>query len=195
MSVRNSLLAVLTMGPAYGFQLHGELARRTGGRRSVNVGQIYGTLERLIAQDAVESAGSTADGLPLYRLTETGRTEALSWLHDTRSGSGDEWNDMLERVMIASSLPHVDLASVLDGYRSAWQSRLAARTAEPDSGQGLLADAAAAAQGRAALAWLSVVAGLAGDQGTGPSMHRELSALRPKRGRRPAPAVSARPHR
>lgn len=195
MSVRNSLLAVLTMGPAYGFQLHGELARRTGGRRSVNVGQIYGTLERLMTQGAVESAGTTADGLPLYGLTEAGRTEAVDWLHDTRSGSGDEWNDMLERVMIASSLPHIDLAVVLAGYRSAWQSRLAASTAEPGSGQDLLADAADAAQGRAALVWLTAVAGLAGDQGDGPPLHRELSGLRPKRGRRPAPAAVSRPPR
>ena len=56
MSVRSSLLAILTMGPAYGFQLHGELAVRTAGRRSVNVGQIYATLERLVVQGAVESA-------------------------------------------------------------------------------------------------------------------------------------------
>ncbi|QYF74802.1 PadR family transcriptional regulator [Cryobacterium sp. PAMC25264] len=193
MSVRNSLLAVLTMGPAYGFQLHGELARRTGGRRSVNVGQIYATLERLMTQGAVESAGTTADGLPLYGLTDTGRTEAVAWLHDTRSSSGDEWNDMLERVMIASSLPHIDLTVVVAGYRSAWQCRLAAQATEPDSGQDQLADAADAAQGSAALAWLTEVAGLAGEQGDGPPLHRELSGLRPKRGRRPAPAGSSRP--
>ena len=50
MAVRDALLALLTAGPAYGFQLHGGLAARTGGRRTVNVGQTYATLDRLTRQ-------------------------------------------------------------------------------------------------------------------------------------------------
>src|SRR5687767_9505885 len=45
MAVRDALLTLLTMGPAYGFQLHGGVGARTGGRRQVNVGQTYATLE------------------------------------------------------------------------------------------------------------------------------------------------------
>ena len=184
MSVRSSLLAILTMGPAYGFQLHGELAERTAGRRSVNVGQIYSTLERLVGQGAVEPAGSTSDGLPLYRLTAAGRTEALAWLGGTDSGPGAEWNDMLDRVLIASSLPEVDLGPVLAGYRTAWRVRLD-RDGEPggsigNTGQDQLGRAAQDLQARAALAWLDTVAG------TGVPLHRGQSQLRPKRGRRPA---------
>lgn len=183
MSVRSSLLAILTMGPAYGFQLHGELATRTAGRRSVNVGQIYSTLERLVGQGAVEPAGSTPDGLPLYRLTAAGRTEALVWLQDTDSGPGAAWNDMLDRVLIASSLPQVDLGPLLAGYRTAWLVRLD-RDGEGgsigDTGQEQLGRAAQELQARAALAWLDTVAG------TGMPLHRGLSQLRPKRGRRPA---------
>ena len=186
MSVRSSLLAILTMGPAYGFQLHGELTTRTAGRRSVNVGQIYSTLERLVGQGAVEPAGSTSDGLPLYRLTASGRTEALAWLLDTDSGPGAEWNDMLDRVLIASSLPHVDLAPVLAGYRTAWLARLP-RDGEPvgspgETGQDRLGRTAQDLQARAALTWLEAV------PDTGIHLHRGLSQLRPKRGRRPAAA-------
>lgn len=47
MSVRDGLLALLTLGPAYGLQLHAELLDRAAHRRRVNVGQIYSTLERL----------------------------------------------------------------------------------------------------------------------------------------------------
>ena len=39
MAVRDALLALLSAGPAYGFQLHRGLAARTGGRRAINVGQ------------------------------------------------------------------------------------------------------------------------------------------------------------
>jgi DNA-binding PadR family transcriptional regulator len=190
-SVRNSLLAILTMGPAYGFQLHGELATRTGGRRTVNVGQIYSTLDRLVHQGSVEAAGSTGDGLPLYRLTGGGRAEGLAWLRATDSDSGAEWNDMLDRVLIASSLPHVDLVPLLAGYRTAWLSRLnrgpdPART-PGESGQEQLGAAAQLQQARAALAWLDTVSAAAdwSPAGGEPRLHRELSLLRPKRGRRP----------
>ena len=192
MSVRKALLAILTMGPAYGFQLHGELATRTAGRRTVNVGQIYSTLERLVSQGSVEAAGSTEDGLPLYRLTDDGHAQALDWLRETDSESGADWNDMLDRVLIASSLPHVDLGPLLAGYRTAWLLRLN-RGGDPaprpaGSGQDQLAGTAQLLQARAALAWLDAVAAVA-DRAPAteePRLHRELSLLRPKRGRRPS---------
>jgi DNA-binding PadR family transcriptional regulator len=187
-SVRSSLLAILTMGPAYGFQLHGELAERTAGRRLVNVGQIYGTLERLVGHGAVESAGSTLDGLPLYQLTGPGRVEAMTWLHATTSAAGDEWNEMLERVLIASSLPHVDTAALLRDYRETWLLRRATID-QPAAGQAGLSAAADAAQATAALAWLDGVGAQfadAADPSGARGFHRELSPVRPKRGRRPA---------
>jgi DNA-binding PadR family transcriptional regulator len=192
-SVRSSLLAILTMGPAYGFQLHGELVARTAGRRIVNVGQIYGTLERLVAHGSVESAGSTTDGLPLYQLTGPGRAEAMSWLHDTSSAGGDDWNEMLERVLIASSLPHVDTRAVVRAYHDVWSARLAATTTPgvQAGGQADLSAAADAAQADAALAWLAGVTARLADPAGAPGaagnhrFHRELSLDRPKRGRRP----------
>lgn len=190
MSVRSSLLAILTIGPAYGFQLHGELHARTAGRRSVNVGQIYSTLERLIDQGAVESAGRTPDGLPLYRLTGAGRAEALAWLHGTDSGPGAEWNDMLDRVLIGSSLAHIDLATLIDAYRGAWQRRLDRPVQAGQSGQAELNAAAEQAQATAALRWLDTVSMLAAGAGRrAGAFHLELSPVRPRRGRRPASAV------
>ena len=192
MSVRNLLLAILTMGPAYGFQLHGELVTRTAGRRTVNVGQIYSTLERLVRQGSVEAAGHTEDGLPLYRLTDDGRAQALLWLQETDSDSGADWNDMLDRVLIASSLPHVDLGPLLAGYRTAWLRRLDVDGARGgplgETGQEQLATAAQLLQAHAALAWLDTVAAVADSppEDEERRLHRELSLLRPKRGRRPS---------
>ena len=53
MSVRDGLLAILSLGPAYGLQLHSELASRSPHRGPVNVGQIYATLDRLVARGLV----------------------------------------------------------------------------------------------------------------------------------------------
>lgn len=196
MSVRNSLLAILTMGDAYGFQLHGELDARTAGRRRVNVGQIYSTLERLVVQGAVESAGSTPDGLPLYRLTDLGRTEALTWLHGTESATGDDWDEMVERILIASSLPQIDVIGIVHRYREAWAVRLGVTELGPTTGQTRLAAAADGAQAHAALGWLDTVGALL-QEGISPSaghaspvFHREFNLERPKRGRRPSLAAA-----
>ena len=201
MSVRSCLLAILTIGPAYGFQLHGELESRTAGRRVVHVGQIYGTLERLVKHQAVESAGSTADGLPLYRITALGRAEALHWLTDTESAPGDEWNDLVDRVLIAASLPHplvpgVDARDIVAGYRRRWQAvaefaaltpagRTPADTASARTGAERLAGAARAALAAAALAWLRDVDAMLADSSAETFRHG-LNDVRPKRGRRPA---------
>lgn len=188
MSVRSGLLVILTIGPAYGFQLHGELQSRTAGRRTVNVGQIYGTLDRLVTQGTVESAGSTDDGLPLYRLTDAGRDEALSWLFDTGSPVGEEWSDLVDRVLLASSLPDADALGLIADYRAHWQRP---RDEVATTGQDRLAAAAASALARAALAWLDEAqAALAGDAAA--AFRRELSQARPRRGRRPAAAAPAR---
>lgn len=188
MSVRDGLLAILTVGPAYGFQLHGELRARTAGRRSVNVGQIYGTLDRLVRQGAVESAGATSDGLPLYRLTDSGRAEAWAWIHATDCTPGEEWNDLVSRVLLACSLPGVDPVAVIAAHRAAW-ARSPMQTMD-GPGAERLAVHADALLSRAALAWLDEVEGELRRNGSA-AFRREFSQERPRRGRRPAASYVA----
>lgn len=192
-TVRNGLLSILTIGPAYGFQLHGELSSRTAGRRNVNVGQIYSTLERLVRQGAIESAGSTDDGLPLYRLTANGRAEAAEWLTSTGSAVGEEWNDLVDRVLLASSLPDGNALGLIAAYREHW---LGVDANLGTSAQDRLSAAAERALAAAALEWLDharrrVEDGSRVEGGSPGSFTRDLSAVRPKRGRRPAQASSA----
>ncbi|NQX14536.1 PadR family transcriptional regulator [Rathayibacter sp. VKM Ac-2857] len=118
MSVRDGLLALLTLGPAYGLQLHAELLDRAAHRRRVNVGQIYSTLDRLRERGLVAAAGSTEDGLPLHALTDEGRAEALAWLSGDGASAEEDWDDVLDRILLASSLSDADLDAVLDAYRS-----------------------------------------------------------------------------
>ncbi|WP_022883987.1 PadR family transcriptional regulator [Glaciibacter superstes] len=186
-TVRNGLLSILTIGPAYGFQLHGELSSRTAGRRNVNVGQVYGTLERLARQGSIESAGSTDDGLPLYRLTAAGRAEASEWLTSTESAVGEEWNDLIDRVLLASSLPDGDALGLIAAYREHW---LGVGGNLGASGQDRLAAGADQALATAALDWLEHARRLVED-GSSDSFRRDLSAVRPRRGRRPATASAS----
>ena len=57
MSVRSGLMALLAEGEKYGAQLRSEFEARTGGTWPLNVGQVYTTLDRLVRDGLVESAG------------------------------------------------------------------------------------------------------------------------------------------
>ncbi|WP_286276722.1 PadR family transcriptional regulator [Naasia aerilata] len=179
MSVRNGILAILTLGPAYGLQLHAELLLRAAHRASVNAGQIYATLDRLGTQGRIERAGATDDGLPLYRLTLAGREEASAWLRADAPIDLD-WIEMLDRVLIACSLETADAVSVVDAHLLEWSTH--AEPPMPDAPAGTYAARASARLAEAAQDWLNDVRAAAAS-GT---LRRPFSDERPRRGRRPA---------
>ncbi|MEL4318227.1 PadR family transcriptional regulator [Leifsonia sp. YIM 134122] len=187
MSVRNGLLAVLSLGPAYGAQLHAELGDRLGHRRTVNIGQVYATLERLGVQGLVRAAGVTDDGLPLYRITDDGMRQVESALVEAPDGAPD-WAEMLDAVLMATSLPGADARVLLVSYRERW--RAASGTADAvstirNTAQSRLSGRADAALSAAALAWLDgVEAELDGLSGAlDADLARGYSTTRPRRGR------------
>jgi DNA-binding PadR family transcriptional regulator len=205
MAVRDALLALLTAGPAYGFQLHGGLASRTGGRRTINVGQTYATLERLTKQRLVEPAGTTDDGLPLHRLTAAGGTAATAWLEGADAAGADPWDETVDRVLLARSLPACDADAVVAGERRRWTARrdeeraaaaqgsesgfVAGAVDDPtdeeraESALARLAASAELARADAALAWLDVLR-------AEPRLAYAPRADRPRRGRRPGAAAA-----
>lgn len=184
MSVRDGILGILTLGPAYGLQLHAEFMARAPHRKPVNVGQVYGTLDRLAGQGQVESAGTTDDGLPLYALTATGREAAAAWLGAPVTSALPEWTEMLDQVLVASSVDPASALALASAYRRWWEQDLRVTRATntddlaPDE---RLAVLARDAQGVAALAWLGAAVAALTELDTA----RALSPQRPKRGRRP----------
>lgn len=154
MTLRHSLLAVLTLGPAYGYQLHAEVVERTRRDAALNVGQVYSTLDRLRRDGLIEDAGSTPDNLPLYGLTDAGAIEAR--MHLTEPDLAD-WHEMVERVLLAQSLPGDHIDTLVRNYRLLWAPRRGASDEVVDPTGGA-AQAAAQHAARllqsAALAWL-----------------------------------------
>lgn len=104
MAVREALLGILTLGPAYGMQLHAELGDRAPHRAGTNVGQIYATLDRLSKAQLVTSDGVNDEGLPLWKLTEQGYKTAQEWLAGTHLSNIPEWSDLLDLVLISRSV-------------------------------------------------------------------------------------------
>ncbi|MDH6533073.1 DNA-binding PadR family transcriptional regulator [Aurantimicrobium minutum] len=119
MAVRESLLGLLTLGPAYGLQLHAELASRAPHRAKTNVGQVYGTLDRLSTAGLVIHDGLTPDGLPLYALTSAGKSDAHTWLRGDELTTVPEWADLQDMVLISASIDSRDaefLLTVVDKF-------------------------------------------------------------------------------
>lgn len=118
MAVREALLGILTLGPAYGLQLHAELGARAPHRAKTNVGQVYGTLDRLTSAGLVTHHGLTEDGLPLYALTDSGRDEANNWLCGATVTSLPEWADLQDMVLISSSVHKVHATALIQNLKS-----------------------------------------------------------------------------
>lgn len=154
MTLRHSLLAVLTLGPAYGYQLHAEVVERTRRDAPLNVGQVYSTLDRLRRDALIEDAGNTPDNLPLYALTDAGAIEARMYLTEPDLA---DWHEMVERVLLALSLPGDHVSVLVHNYRRLWTPRRGAsdEIADPTGGAAQAAALHAARLLRsAALAWL-----------------------------------------
>lgn len=190
MSVRDGLLAILSLGPAYGFQLHAELTARAPHRGPVNAGQIYTTLDRLTRQGLIAPAGSTVDGLPLHALTPTGTEAVEIWKRIPLVDSLPEWSEMLDQVILSTSIDPVAAVGLAEGYRRHWTSDLEVVRGGLDERDGYvdrrLALLARQAQAVAAIEWLGSATHALADYDT----FRAPATDRPRRGRRPRHVAS-----
>ncbi|TQK42816.1 PadR family transcriptional regulator [Streptomyces sp. SLBN-118] len=108
--MRLPLLALLTRGPAHGYELKQDLEKLLGAAYpQPNVGQIYVTLGRLekaglIAGEDVEQSGRP--NKRTYSLTDAGREAVLAWFDET----ADEPRVRDEFFMKVALAPHSGLA-------------------------------------------------------------------------------------
>ncbi|MFT2692938.1 helix-turn-helix transcriptional regulator [Clavibacter zhangzhiyongii] len=125
MSVRHALLAVLTEGTCYGYQLRTEFSRRTGTAVPLNVGQIYNTLDRLERDGLVVKGATDEAGHVPYTITEAGSAEVTAWLGGAVAEVGGR-DELLVKVALALSLPGADAGEVVRIQRASSQDEAAA---------------------------------------------------------------------
>jgi len=118
MSVRHALLGLLSEGPKYGHQLRQEFEATTGDVWPLNVGQVYTTLQRLERDGLVEPESESAEGPQRdYRITDSGRAELDRWLRTPPDMTEPPRDELVIKVLVAVSLPDVDVAEVLQVHR------------------------------------------------------------------------------
>ncbi|HVV36981.1 MAG TPA: helix-turn-helix transcriptional regulator [Acidimicrobiales bacterium] len=118
MSIKHALLALLADQPKYGLQLREEFERKTGELWPLNVGQVYTTLQRLERDGLVASDGAERDSREnVFRLTAAGHAELLDWLSDPDDAAAPPRDELTIKVLIALSVPGVDVHDVVQRHR------------------------------------------------------------------------------
>jgi DNA-binding PadR family transcriptional regulator len=117
-SVRHALLALLSEGPKYGFQLRQEFEESTGDVWPLNVGQVYSTLQRLEHLGHIESDTAEDDGpQKVFRLTETGKSELNRWLSTPAELTSPPRDELVIKVLSALRVPDIDVNDVIQLHR------------------------------------------------------------------------------
>ena len=128
MSVKHALLALLSEGPRYGYELKASFEARTGEAWPLNVGQVYTTLARLERDGHVERDSEDADGHVHYRLTDAGRREAQAWWDGEVAREAPPRDELAIKLALALTVPGVDARAVLQRQRTATVRALQAHT-------------------------------------------------------------------
>ena len=124
MSIKHGLLALLSEGPRYGYELRTAFEARTGGAWPLNVGQVYTTLGRLERDGLVTQQGTDDDGHVYYAINDAGRTELDQWFGQPVERTPPPRDELAIKIALASGLPGVDVAGVVQQQRTATVSTL-----------------------------------------------------------------------
>jgi DNA-binding PadR family transcriptional regulator len=117
-SVRHTLLALLSEGPKYGRQLRGEFEAGTGEVWPPNAGRVYAALRRLERDGLVESGDAGAAGPHKYfRITDEGAAELAAWLRSPPDLASAPHEQMAAKVLAALRVPGTDAHGVIQVHR------------------------------------------------------------------------------
>jgi DNA-binding PadR family transcriptional regulator len=117
-SVRHTLLALLSEGPKYGRQLREEFGARTGEAWPLKAGQVYAALRRLERDGLVESGDTDAAGPHKeFRITDDGAAELAAWLRTPPDLASAPHDQMAAKVLAALQVPGTDAHRVIQVHR------------------------------------------------------------------------------
>ncbi len=118
MSVRHSLLALLSAGAMHGYGLKTEFETATGDVWPLNVGQVYTTLGRL-ERDGLVIAEADAEGQKVYEITESGRDELRRWFDTPVQREVIPRQELAIKLVFAMRSGLADVAAVVQRQRVA----------------------------------------------------------------------------
>lgn len=137
MSVRQSLLALLSEQPRHGYELKAEFDRRTGSSWPLNIGQVYTTLERLERDGLVVRADADEEGRVVHRITDAGRSAVQEWFASPVALDNPPRNELAIKIALAVTIEGIDVPALVQTQRRASVQALqnytrARRAGDPD---------------------------------------------------------------
>ncbi|MEV7012717.1 PadR family transcriptional regulator [Streptosporangium sp. NPDC051022] len=127
MTIRHGLLALLSQGPRYGYQLRAEFEASTGATWPLNIGQVYTTLSRLERDGMVAPGEQDDQGRVVYVITEAGRAEMERWF-STPVAQSDRPRDELVVKLAMAVAASADVRPIIQTQRTATMRALQALT-------------------------------------------------------------------
>ncbi|WP_116024350.1 PadR family transcriptional regulator [Thermomonospora umbrina] len=119
MSIRHGILALLSHGPRYGYQLRAEFESSTGSTWPLNIGQVYSTLSRLERDGLVVRGEADAEGRFVHRITEAGLDDVRRWFLTPVARADRPRDELAIKLAMAVTAPRVDVAEVVQSQRTA----------------------------------------------------------------------------
>jgi DNA-binding PadR family transcriptional regulator len=144
MSVKYGLLALVSEQPAHGYSLKTAFEQRTGGSWTVNIGQVYTTLQRLERDGLVEAEATPGDdGRNVYRATAEGRRQLLAWFDQPVPPEQATRDELAAKVLIAVASRDIDVTDIIQRQRRTTLEVLQSYTrrkalADPEQDQALV---------------------------------------------------------
>jgi DNA-binding PadR family transcriptional regulator len=118
-SVKHGLLALLSEGPRYGYELKAAFESQTGDAWPLNVGQVYTTLARLERDGFLDRDSTDVEGHVHYRLTAAGQREVQDWWDCAVEREAPPRDEVAIKLALAVAVPGVDVRRVVQRQRTA----------------------------------------------------------------------------
>jgi DNA-binding PadR family transcriptional regulator len=127
MSVRHTLLGLLSKGPRYGYELRASFMALAGGAEAweVKPAQIYTTLNRMVETGLVSrvTPDGAADEKDFFQIAPAGKAELEKWLGEGAL-SDPQQDAFFLKLMLSLELPEVDAARLIQTQRGALYQEL-----------------------------------------------------------------------
>ena len=129
MSVKHSLLALLSEQPTHGYQLKSSFERRTGGAWPLNIGQVYTTLSRLERDGLVAEVERDGDRVT-YQITDAGRSALEAWYAAPVVADPPLRDELAIKLLLGVAANDIDVVTLLQRQRTATVEQLQRYTAQ-----------------------------------------------------------------
>lgn len=124
MGIKEGILTLLADAPKYGYQLKREFEMATGEAWTLNVGQVYTTLQRLERDKLVVPDEAAEEGHQRYLITDLGRGAVSEWMANPVERSVANRDALSIKVLLSMTSGVTDPAMVIGVQRAATMTAL-----------------------------------------------------------------------